>query len=86
MRLRNLREDHDITQREIAKILKCDQSLYSKFERKEREVPLWILIDLSFYYETSLDYIVGLTDSSKIYKRNKNASKLQKKFNDNLME
>ncbi|MDT2661122.1 helix-turn-helix transcriptional regulator [Enterococcus hulanensis] len=80
MRLRDLREDNDWTQSELARILICDQSLYSKFERREREIPLWILINLSFLYDTSLDYIVGLTDCAKLYSRNKESIKLSDDF------
>lgn len=80
MRLRDLREDNDWTQSKIARILNCDQSLYSKFERRERDAPLWVLINLSFLYGTSLDYIVGLTDSTALYSRNKESIKLSDDF------
>lgn len=61
-RIRDLREDHDLTQKEISRILNCDQSLYSKYERGLRELPLSMAIKLAVYYNTSIDYIVGLTD------------------------
>lgn len=57
-----MREDNDLTQQKIADILLCDQSLYSKYERGEREIPLSMLIKLADYYGTSLDYLVGRTD------------------------
>ena len=68
LRIRDLREDADLTQREIADYLLCDQSLYSKYEREEREVPLAILVKLARYYHTSIDYLVGLTDERTPYR------------------
>ena len=65
-RIRDLREDNDLTQSEIAKYLMCDQSLYSKYERGERTVPLEIIVKLAKFYKTSVDYIVCLTDDPKI--------------------
>ena len=58
-----MREDKDLTQQQIANILLCDQSLYSKYERGEREIPLHLLIKLADYYNTSLDYLVGRIDN-----------------------
>ena len=63
LRIRDLREDNDLTQKEISTILMCDQSLYSKYERGEREIPLSLLIKLADYYNTSLDYLTYRTDS-----------------------
>ena len=54
-----MREDNDLTQKQIAEYLMCDQSLYSKYERGEREIPLNLIIKLADYYNVSLDYIVG---------------------------
>lgn len=67
LRIRDLREDADLTQQEIAKYLACDQSLYSKYEREERVLPLETAIKLARFYHTSLDYLVGLTDREKPY-------------------
>lgn len=64
-RIRNLREDHDKTQKEIAEYLFCDQSLYSKYERGVREVPVSVIIKLAKLYDTSTDYILGLSDEKK---------------------
>jgi len=61
-RIRDLREDNDKTQKEICEYLYCDQSLYSKYERGQRNVPVEIIIKLAQYYSTSADYILGLTD------------------------
>ncbi len=65
LRIKDLREDNDLTQKDIAKILMCDQSLYSKYERGERDIPLVLLIKLADYYGTSLDYLVRRTDNPK---------------------
>lgn len=59
LKIRDLREDNDLTQKQIADYLMCDQSLYSKYERGEREIPLNLIIKLADYYNVSLDYIVG---------------------------
>ncbi len=64
-RIRNLREDHDKTQKEVAGYLFCDQSLYSKYERGVREVPVSVIIKLAKLYNTSTDYILGLSDEKK---------------------
>ena len=61
-RIRDLREDNDYTQQEIADILNCDMSLYSKYERGEREVPVWVIIKLTEIYNASSDYILNLSD------------------------
>ena len=68
-RIRDLREDHDKTQREIAEYLFCDQSLYSKYERGIRPVPVEIIIKLALLYGTSTDYILGLTDCPEPQKK-----------------
>mgnify|MGYP000136945113 CR=1 FL=1 len=62
LRIRDLREDSDLTQRQIAEVLLCDQSLYSKYERGERELPLNLTVKLARYYGVSLDYLTGLSD------------------------
>lgn len=66
-----MREDSDLTQKKIADYLMCDQSLYSKYERDEREIPLSLLIKLADYYNVSLDYLVGRTDMKKPYSKGK---------------
>lgn len=62
LRIRDLREDADLTQKEIAELLMCDQSLYSKYERGERVLPLELAMQLADFYKVSLDYLVGRTD------------------------
>ena len=61
MRIRDLREDNDLTHKQIADYLMCDQSLYSKYERGEREIPLNLIIKLADYYNVNIDYLVGRT-------------------------
>ncbi|MBD5139158.1 MAG: helix-turn-helix transcriptional regulator [Ruminococcus sp.] len=68
LRLRDMREDRDLTQKQIAEYLMCDQSLYSKYERGEREIPLNLLIKLADYYNVNIDYLVGRSSVSKRYK------------------
>jgi len=67
LRIRDLREDADLKQKQIAEYLQCDQSLYSKFERGEREIPLNLVVKLAHFYSTSVDYLVGLTDVRQPY-------------------
>ena len=71
LRIRDLREDKDLKQKAIADYLMCDQSLYSKYERGEREIPLRLVIRLAEYYGVSVDYLVGLTDESTPYPQKK---------------
>lgn len=68
-RIRDLREDNDLSQKEIAKILNMSQTGYSKYEVGTNDVPTKILIQLSELYNTSVDYILGLTNEIKPYKR-----------------
>ena len=70
-RIRDLREDRDLKQREVAEYLLCDQSLYSKYERGERPVPVDILNKLADFYATSVDYLVGRTDQKDPYPKSK---------------
>ena len=70
-RLRGLREDMDMTQKQMAEILNMSQTGYSKYETGENDIPTSILIQLSLFFETSIDYILGLTDERKPYKRKK---------------
>jgi len=58
-RVRDLREDNDRTQREIAELLNMQLTVYQRYERGERELPLWAAIKLADYYKVSLDYLVG---------------------------
>ena len=58
-RMRNLREDNDLTQKQVAKILNCSQQVYSNYELGQRDIPTAILIKLADYYNVSTDYILG---------------------------
>ena len=71
LKIRDMREDHDLKQKQLAEYLKCDQSLYSKYERGERDIPLHLMVQLALYYQTSVDYLVGLTAEKKPYPRTK---------------
>ena len=70
-RIRSLREDNDLTQKEIATILNMSQTGYSKYETGENDIPTKILIDLAKYYNTSIDYLLGVTDIKEPYLRSK---------------
>lgn len=58
-RVRDLREDNDKTQKAIAEILNMHLTVYQRYERGERELPLWAAIKLADYYNVTLDYLVG---------------------------
>ncbi len=61
-RIRDLREDADLTQQEMAKILNCSQQVYSNYELGQRDIPTTVLISLAKFHKTSTDYILGLTN------------------------
>ena len=61
-RLRDLREDNDKTQQQIADMLNMHRSVYRRYESGEREIPVWAVIKLADYYRVSTDYLLGLTD------------------------
>lgn len=61
-RLRDLREDHDLTQADVAKLLKTTQQQYFKYEKGIQEIPVHHLITLSRYYRISMDYLLSLSD------------------------
>ena len=69
-RIRELREDNDLRQVDVAKLLGMSQTGYSKYETGENDVPTSILIKLASFYHTSVDYILGLTDNPMPYSRN----------------
>lgn len=64
-RLKDLREDHDLVQKEVASYLSIDQRVYSNYETGKREIPTRFVVALAKYYKTSTDYILGLTDNPK---------------------
>lgn len=67
LRIRDLREDNDLTQKQVAAYLLCDQSLYSKYEREERPLPLDLAAKLAEFYKVSIDYLVGRTNTKTPY-------------------
>ena len=64
-RLRDLREDRDLSQQQVADYLEMKQPQYSRYERGLRDLPTDVLIRLALFYGTSTDYILGLTNNSK---------------------
>lgn len=64
-RIRDLREDHDKTQQQIADVLGISQTMYARYERGANEMPIRHLLALCKYYRISADYILGLTDKSR---------------------
>lgn len=65
-RIRDLREDHDLTQTELSKILHCSQRIYSDYERGRCNIPVYILTALADYYAVSIDYLLGRTDNPAV--------------------
>lgn len=64
-RIRDLREDKDLKQRQVADYLNCSQQVYSNYELGQRDIPTDVLINLSKLYNVSVDYILGLTNNPK---------------------
>jgi transcriptional regulator with XRE-family HTH domain len=69
IRLRDLREDHDLNQTAVARYLHITQATYSRYESGILDVPSKVLIDLALFYNTSVDYLLGLTDDAAPPKR-----------------
>ena len=67
MRLKDLREDADVTQKQIATFLNIKQNTYSQYENEQRQIPLEALIKLAEFFGTSTDYILEITDERKPY-------------------
>ena len=70
-RIRDMREDKDMTQVQMAKILCCSQRVYSNYERGEVEMPIRVLVELAKFHGTSVDYLLGLTDEKAPYPEKK---------------
>lgn len=70
-RIRNLREDADLTQAEIGEQINVPQRTYAYYERGERMIPPQVLIALAQFHQVSVDYLLGLTDQKKPYPRKK---------------
>jgi len=71
MRIRDLREDRDMTQQQVADYLNIRQNTYSQYETGNRQIPIDVLIALANLYETSTDYLLGITDCKKPYPESK---------------
>ena len=80
MRLRDLREDNDYTQKQIANILNCKQNTYQQYEAEKRQIPIEALKKLATLYETSIDYIVEFTNIREPYSR----ININNSFNNNI--
>jgi len=72
-RIRDLREDADLLQRDLAEYLQCTQVSYSHYELGKRDIPTDVLIKLAVFYHTSTDYLLGITDVQKPYPKSKNS-------------
>ena len=70
-RIRDIREDKDLNQKALAKLLNCKQQTYSRYESGEITIDIFRLITLAEFYNTSVDYLIGLTDEPKAYPRSK---------------
>ena len=68
-RIRDLREDQDLLQKDVAAYLNCTQVCYSHYENGKRDIPTDVLVRLSRFYQTSVDYLLGLTDVKEPYPR-----------------
>ena len=71
-RIRDLREDKDLSQTQMAEYLNCSQRIYSNYERGEVNIPIQTLIRLAEFHKTSIDYLLELTDEKKPYPRRRN--------------
>lgn len=70
-RIKDLREDHDLKQTDLAKLLNCSQVCYSHYELGKRDIPTDVLIKLAEFYEVSTDYILGRTNELVPYPQKK---------------
>lgn len=69
LKIRDIREDKDLTQKQVSQILKCTQQTYSRYETGEITIDIYNLMELAKFYNTSTDYLLGLTDEIKPYPR-----------------
>ncbi len=69
LRIKDIREDKDLTQEAIAKLLNCRQQTYSRYETGEITIDIYRLKTLALFYNTSIDYLMGLTNETKPYPR-----------------
>ena len=66
-RIKDLREDHDLSQKDLAQYLQCTQVCYSNYETGKRDIPTEVLLRLADFYGTSVDYLLGRTDEPAPY-------------------
>lgn len=83
-RLQDLRHDHDLSQKQLAKILNMSQSGYSKYETGENHVPVYALIRLATLYDTSIDFLLGMTNEKRSYKRTETQEILYREYQNRL--
>ena len=69
MRLKELREENGVSQKQIAEYLNIKQNTYSQYENGQRQIPIELLIQLALYFETSIDYLLDITDNPRPYPR-----------------
>lgn len=65
VRIRELREERELTQKQVSEVLACSQQVYSNYELGQRSIPVDAIIKLALFYDVSVDYILGLTDNRK---------------------
>ena len=75
-RIRDLREDRDLLQKDLAAYLNCTQVCYSHSEMGRRDIPSGVLIRLAAFYGTSIDYLLGVTDDPRPYPRPQHAHEI----------
>lgn len=68
-RIEDLRVDHDLTQTQVARVLECNREVYRRYEKGIREIPVWALIRLAEYYDCSVDYLLGVSNIKRPFKR-----------------
>ena len=74
-RIRDLREDKDMTQKQMGEILNCSQRVYSNYERGDLDIPTQVLIKLADFHQVSVDYLLGRTDAKAMNTSNKTPTK-----------
>ena len=79
-RIRSLREDNDFNQTMVARVLDMSQTGYSKYETGENDVSPAVLIKLAYFYDTSIEYLLGLTDSRILPERTPAQQKIYRKY------
>lgn len=68
-RIEDLRVDHDLTQIQVARVLECNREVYRRYEKGIREIPVWALIRLAEYYDCSVDYLLGVSNVKRPFKK-----------------